>query len=56
MALRQISKLGSVDLHSLIYIINIHTDPSLVAWRSAVYEPPEEGFMRDKGQMLSVLV
>ena len=35
------------------------TDPSLVTWRSVVYEPPEDGFMRDRntqGQMLSVLI
>jgi hypothetical protein len=35
------------------------TDPSLVTWRSAVYEPPEDGFMRDRnmlGQILSVLI
>jgi hypothetical protein len=33
-------------------------DPSSVNWRSAVYEPPEDGFMRDRnmqGQILSVL-
>jgi len=35
------------------------TDPSLVTWQSAVYEPPEDGFMRDRnmqGQMLNVLI
>ena len=24
------------------------TDPRLVTWRSAVYEPPEDGFMRNR--------